>query len=83
MTRIPPGKQVYPHHDRGTWHAEYYTTKVYIPLRANAQCVNFCGDDWEVMAPGTVWQFNNLVDHSVVNGGQTERITLICCYRVE
>ena len=33
ITRIPAGKMVYPHHDRGGWHSEY--DKVWLILRAN------------------------------------------------
>lgn len=47
MTRIPPGCGVYPHDDRGTWHAEHYTTKIWLPLRANPRCINECWDSPE------------------------------------
>jgi hypothetical protein len=83
ITRIPPHGRIKTHHDRGGWHAEFYTRKVYVPLKANPQCVNICEDERVVMDRGEAWWFNNLVDHSVVNDGDTERQTLIVCMRAE
>lgn len=81
MTRIPPGGQVYAHHDRGSWHAEYYTSKVWIPLRANEQCVNWVEDEAAIWRPGDAWMHDNLKTHAVENNGTTERICLILCFR--
>lgn len=83
VTRIPPGCEVLPHHDRGTWHAEFYETKVYVPLRSNDECINECGGERQIMRAGEAWFFNNLIEHSVVNRGDTERVTLIICFRCE
>ena len=83
ITRIPPGGQVAPHSDRGSWHPEFYTCKVYVPLAGNGQCVNRCEDETVVMLPGSAWTFNNLVTHSVENQGDDERITLIISFRRE
>lgn len=83
ITKIPPGGQIKPHHDRGGWHAEFYERKVYVPLRTNPKVVNHCEDESVVMGLGEAWYFNNLVTHSVVNDGETDRITLIVCMRVE
>lgn len=81
MTRIPAGCQVYPHHDRGTWHAEYYDMKVWIPLRANDRCINRVEDEAVVWRPGEAWSHDNLKVHAVENNGATERICLILCFR--
>jgi mannose-6-phosphate isomerase-like protein (cupin superfamily) len=83
ITRIPAGKMVYPHHDRGGWHSEYHTTKVWLILRANDACINYCDDESVVMRPGEAWTYSNLVTHAVENAGDTERICLICCFRCE
>lgn len=83
ITRIPPGGEVQPHDDRGSWHAEFYNRKVYVVLRSNARCLNECDGEEVGMRAGEVWTFDNLRSHSVVNGGTTERITLIICMRVE
>ena len=83
ITKIPPGGEIKPHHDRGGWHAEFYNTKVYVPLRTSRRVMNYCEDEAVVMDEGEAWCFNNLVTHSVVNAGDTDRITLIVCMRTE
>lgn len=79
ITKIPAGCEVKPHDDRGSWHAEFHTTKVYVGIRANTKCVNYCGGDSLVINEGDVVTFNNLITHSVKNDGATDRITLIVC----
>lgn len=81
ITRIPAGKEVYWHHDRGSWHSEYYDTKVWLPLRANDQCINHVQDEAMVWRVGEAWSHDNLLDHRVENRGETERICLILCFR--
>lgn len=83
ITKIPAGGQVKPHDDRGGWHAEFYNTKVYVPLASNDGCINYCEDEHVTMRPGDAWQFDNLKTHSVVNRGETDRITAIICMRCE
>ena len=83
ITKIPPHGHIKPHHDRGRWHPEFYKTKVYVPLKANPFCINRCEDERVVMETGEAWYFNNLVEHEVINAGDTERITLIVCMRTE
>ena len=83
ITRIPPGGEVKPHHDRGSWHAEFCNCKVYVGLRSNPQCTNHCEDESIVIGPGEAVTFNNLLVHSVENRGTTERITAIVCMRTK
>lgn len=83
ITRIPPGGRVAPHHDRGSWHAEFMDTKVYVGLKSNDLCVNTCEDEQTVIHAGEAVIFNNLLTHSVENRGETDRWTLICCFRTE
>jgi hypothetical protein len=83
ITKIPPRGAIKPHSDRGGWHAEWMNRKVYVPLRANERCVNKCGDESIIMRVGEAISFDNLVTHSVENNGDSERVTLIVCMRVE
>jgi hypothetical protein len=83
ITKIPSGGLVKPHHDRGGWHAEYYNTKVYVPLKSNDSCINYCEDEFLMIRAGEAVIFNNLLMHSVENNGTTDRITLIVCMRTE
>lgn len=80
-TRIPAGKQVYEHHDRGTFHAHHYDLKCWIPLRANDQCINYVENEALVWKTGECWNHDNLLNHRVENLGETERVCLILCFR--
>ena len=81
ITRIPPGKSVQPHVDRG-WHAEYY--RKYGIQIASAQGQAFCFDGVRFESePGDVYEFRNDVPHWVVNDSSEERITMIVCLRLE
>lgn len=83
ITRVPAGKQVAPHDDKGRWHPEFFETKLYVPLLTNPLVRNTCADETVIMAPGSAWVFDNLKVHSTVNDGETDRITLIISLRVE
>lgn len=82
ITRVPAGGCILSHNDKGGgWHPNFYNTKVYVVLKGNADCVNTCGDETTVIRPGEAVTFDNLIDHAVVNNGETERVTLIVCMR--
>lgn len=83
ITRVPPGCQVEPHHDRGRWAAEFFNVKVAIPLATNPDCHNTCEDERVTMRIGDVWLFENQCIHSTVNDGETDRITLLLSLRCE
>lgn len=83
LTRIPAGGRILPHDDRGSWHAQEMNCKIYVPVQANDQCVNYCGGESLVIEVGQAVEFNNLITHSVENNGQTPRVTLICCFKVD
>lgn len=83
ITRVPAGCQVSPHDDRGRWHPEFFTTKIYVPLVTNPECFNTCAEDRVVMMQGEAWVFDNLKLHSTVNNGDSDRVTLIISLLVE
>lgn len=79
ITRIPSGKQVYPHVDQG-WHALHYE-KFAIQLKGTAeQAFCFSGEKLSAL-PGELYWFNNQSCHWVVNPTREDRITLIVCIR--
>jgi hypothetical protein len=82
LTRIPARRAVQPHADAG-WHPTFYNTKVYIPLQSNSKCVNRALDEQIVIGAGEAVLFDNLITHSVINDGDSDRITLIVCMRTE
>lgn len=82
ITRIPVGKRVLPHIDLG-WHAKRFESKVYVALQSNPECVNYAEDEQVAMKAGDCWMFRNTVNHSVINAGVDDRISLIVGMRCE
>lgn len=79
ITRIPPGKQVYPHIDGG-WHAEHYE-KFAILVQGNPG-QEFCFETSSLRcSQGDSFTFVNLNCHWVTNKTDEPRITLIICIR--
>lgn len=79
VTRLPVGKQVYPHIDRG-WHAEHYR-KFAVLIEGNEE-QSFCFDDGALhCTAGELFEFNNQACHWVMNPSKQDRITLIVCAR--
>jgi hypothetical protein len=81
ISRIPPGGEVKTHTDGAAWTARHFNRKFYIPLRTNPGCRNVTLDEEVVFQAGEVWEFDNLVPHSVHNDGGEERINLIITLR--
>ena len=81
ITRIPPGKRVYPHTDLG-WHAMYYD-KIAVQIESHQQQA-FCFEEGSFSAaPGDIYWFNNHESHWVENNSPVDRISLIICVRLE
>jgi aspartyl/asparaginyl beta-hydroxylase len=81
ITKIPPGGAVKPHSDGMAWHARYFGRKIYTVIRSNPNAVNWCAGESLVMAPGTIWSFDNTLEHAVYNEGDEDRITMMCAIR--
>jgi hypothetical protein len=82
ITRIPPGKRVAEHVDRG-WSVDYWDRKFYVVLRGNERCINWCDGEAVAMPPGSIYGFENRLPHSVVNDGESDRISLIVTLRAD
>ncbi len=79
ITKVPAGKQVYPHIDGG-WHARYYQ-KAALQIAGNSDQA-FCFEDCSLSAlPGEIYSFDNSHRHWVTNPTSEDRITLIICMR--
>jgi len=79
ITRIPAGKQVYPHADQG-WHARHYE-KFALQIRGNERQA-FCFDDEQLVTfPGDLYSFDNAHRHWVRNESAEDRVTMIVCVR--
>ncbi|MGH8908864.1 MAG: aspartyl/asparaginyl beta-hydroxylase domain-containing protein [Egibacteraceae bacterium] len=82
ITRIPAGKRVDTHVDRG-WHPEFYNCKLYIPLQSNPKCIFRVEDERVAMEVGDMWYVDNTREHDIINDGDTDRVTLIMCMRTD
>jgi aspartyl/asparaginyl beta-hydroxylase (cupin superfamily) len=79
ITKIPPGKQCYPHIDQG-WHAHYYEKFAYQVQAHPDQSFNV---ETEVLhtRSGDLFWFDNSHTHWVENPSDEDRITMIVCLR--
>jgi len=81
ITRLPPGGEILPHSDAGSWAPEYYTTKAHLTLAGSA--VVRCDDEVCRFVAGSVWTFDNLLVHSIANDGECDRIVAIVSMRCD
>jgi len=81
ITKLPPGKMIEPHSDKGNWAPEWYNTKCHITLAGSA--LVRCEEDAVVMRQGDIFTFNNLLNHSVECIGEDDRICCIVSMRAE
>jgi hypothetical protein len=75
ITRLAPGKVIYPHIDGGDY-ASYYG-RYHVVLQALPGCATRSGTETVVMGPGEVWWFDNLQEHEVINQSADDRIVMI------
>lgn len=79
ITKIPPGKSIKPHTDKG-WHAGFYE-KFAIQVQAHPKQAFHFDDVSLVTKPGDVFWFNNSYSHWVTNDSPIDRITMIVCIK--
>lgn len=75
ITRLAPGKKIYPHIDGGS-HAAYYS-RYHILLQSLPGAVFHAGNETANMKTGEAWWFDNAQEHSVVNNSADDRITMV------
>lgn len=81
ITKIPPGRRVYPHIDTG-WHAHSYD-KFALQIAAHPQQA-FCYEEGQhVTNTGDLFWFNNQAEHWVINDSPCDRITMIICVKLD
>lgn len=79
ITKIPAGKQCYPHIDVG-WHARHYS-KIAVQIASAPGQAFHVGPSQLSAEPGECYFFDNSQTHWVVNDSDEDRITLIVCVR--
>ena len=74
IVNLPPGRQVYPHVDRG----EYYAVRDrYHLVLSSVGSLMRAGDEEVRMKTGELWWFDNKAEHEAVNDSEQDRIHLI------
>lgn len=81
ITRIPPGKQCYPHTDT-SWHAKRYS-KFGVQITSAPGQTFHVEDEVLETKPGDIFQFDNSFSHWVLNPTNYERVTMVVCVRQE
>ena len=81
LTKLPSGGRILPHSDAGSWAPEYYLTKCHLTLAGSA--LVRVEDEKCRFDTGTVWSFNNLLQHEIVNDGKCDRVVAIVSLRCE
>jgi aspartyl/asparaginyl beta-hydroxylase (cupin superfamily) len=76
ITRLDPGKQIYPHRDVLGKYANFYT-RYHVPLQSDPGVIFACGDETVQMQAGEAWWFNGHIDHAVINNSSRDRLNLI------
>lgn len=75
ITRLAPGRRIYPHVDGGD-HAAYYK-RHQVMLQCLPGVAFRAGEERPMMKTGDVWWFDNGVEHEVVNNSADDRLALI------
>ncbi len=75
ITRLAPGKRIYPHDD-GAAHTSYYK-RYQIVLHSEPGVLFRAGDETVAMRTGEIWWFDNSIEHEVVNNSSADRFALI------
>lgn len=81
INRLKAGGQVYPHADTPD-HAQYWD-RYHAVLKSGPGCNFRCGDEMVNMETGSVWWFQNALEHEVLNNSADDRIHLIIDIRTQ
>lgn len=75
INSLRPGGRIFPHADTPA-HCEYYT-RFHVVLQTAPGANIRCGDEQVHMEAGSIYWFNNALEHEVVNNGSIDRIHMI------
>jgi len=79
INKIKPGGVIFPHADTPS-HAEYYS-RFHIVLKSEPGVIFRCADERAYFEPGSVFWFNNKLEHEVLNNSNDDRIHMVCDIR--
>lgn len=75
INRIAPGGVIHPHADTPV-HADYYS-RYHVVLQSEPGVMFRCSDEKTYWETGSVFWFNNKLEHEVVNESKTDRVHMI------
>ncbi|HEX7369084.1 MAG TPA: sulfotransferase [Rhodanobacteraceae bacterium] len=75
LMKLAPGAEVTPHVDINYYWREHM--RVHVPIQTSAKVRFLCGDAEVNMQAGECWIFDTWRRHSVINGGEHERVHLV------
>ena len=81
ITRLPPGKMIQPHSDKGGWASAFYNCKCHCTVSGSA--IVTCDNEQCLFETGSIYTFDNLFVHSVENRGECDRISVILSLRCD
>ena len=80
INKIAPGGKIFPHADTPA-HANYYR-RFHIVLESYPGVIFRCEQEQVYMPSGTVWWFNNKLEHEVINNSAGDRIHMVVDIKV-
>lgn len=80
ITRLPAGKECYPHIDMG-WHATTYS-KYAVQIASHPKQHFYVENERLSAVPGECYFFDNSKRHGVVNASDQDRVTMIVCIQI-
>jgi mannose-6-phosphate isomerase-like protein (cupin superfamily) len=81
LTRLPPGGEILPHSDAGSWAPTYYHCKAHVTVSGSA--IVRVEDEQVRFEQGSIWTFDNLKMHAIANDGDVDRVVVIVSMRAE
>lgn len=81
LTRLAPGKVIYPHADTVGAYSAFYR-RFHVPIQSGPEVVFACGDERIAMDPGCLYWFDHSEVHTIENRGTEDRINLIVDVRI-
>jgi len=75
INKVNAGGRIYLHADTPS-HADYYS-RFHIVLQSSPGVVFIAGDEQVYMEQGSIWWFNNKLEHEVINNSGEERVHLV------
>jgi hypothetical protein len=75
INKVKPGGVIYPHADTPD-HAKYWD-RFHVVLSSSPGVVFRAGSEKVYMPTGTIWWFNNILEHEVINNSADDRIHMV------